>query len=111
MKGKLYWDAALLVVMILGGLGVFIFMQQHAPATEPQKQETAEQTATGCCGTATVEGEIPQATPGGCCGTAVDDTTQNEDVSQQTQPQDMSKTVSQTPQNEDANEGGCGCGG
>ena len=111
MKGKSYWDAALLIVMIFGGLGVFIFIQQHAPATEPQKQEAAEQTAPRGCGAATVEGEGPQATAGGCCGTAADDTTQSEDVSQQTQPQDMSKTVPQTPKDEDANEDGCGCGG
>ncbi len=95
MKRKLYLDIALLVV-ILGGVSAFVFMQQHTPATEAQTQEAAEQPAAGCCGAATDEGETPQATPGGCCGTVVSETTPSEDVSQQTQSQDVSKTVPQT---------------
>ena len=109
MKRKFYLDIAVLIV-ILGGFGVFVFMQQHTPATEAQTQEATEQPAAGCCGAATVEGETPKATPGGCCGTSADETAQSDDVSQQTQPQDVSNTVPQTPQSEVADEGGCGCG-
>ena len=108
MKRKFYLDIAVLIV-ILGGFGGFVFMQQHTPATEAQTQETAEQSVAGCCGAATVEGETPKSTPGGCCGTSADETAQSDDVSQQTQSQDVSKTVPQTPQGEVADEGGCGC--
>ena len=79
-------------------------------ASEAQTQEAAEQAVAGCCGAATVEGETPKATPGGCCGTSADETAQSEDVSQQTQSQDVSKTVPQTSQSEVADVGGCGCG-
>ena len=75
MKRKFYLDIAVLIV-ILGGFGVFVFMQQHTPATEAQTQEAAEQSAAGCCGAATVEGETPKSTPGGCCGTSADETAQ-----------------------------------
>ncbi len=110
MKRKFYLDIAVLMV-ILGGFSVFVFMQQHTPATEAQTQEAAEQSAAGCCGAATVEGETPKSTPGGCCGTSAAETVPSEDVSQQTQSQDVSKTVPQTPQSEDTEVvGGCGCG-
>ncbi len=110
MKRKFYLDIAVLIV-ILGGFGVFVFMQQHTPATEAQTQEAAEQSAAGCCSAATVEGETPKSTPGGCCGTVSDETAQSDDVSQQTQSQDVSKTGPQTPQSEDTEDvGGCGCG-
>ena len=81
MKRKFYLDIAVLIV-ILGGFGGFVFMQQHTPATEAQTQEAAEQMAAGCCGAATVEGETPKSTPGGCCGTSADEIAQSEDVSQ-----------------------------
>lgn len=113
MKRKLYLDIAVFIV-ILGGFGAFVFIQQQAPATETQTQEAAEQPAAGCCGAATVEGEIPQVTPSGCCGTPAPDTAQSDEVRQQVQPSGTPKTeetVSPTPQSEDADEGGCGCGG
>lgn len=93
MKRKLYLDVALLV-LIFGGLGVLVFLQQQAPATETQTQEAAEQqevveqSAPGCCGASMVEGETPKVAPGGCCGTA----------------------ASETPQSEDVDVVGCGCG-
>ncbi len=114
MKRKLYLDIALLVV-ILGGVGVFVFMQQHTPTTEAQTQEAVDVLpATGCCGASTVEGETPQATAGGCCGTAASDTAQSDNALQQVQTQETSETdetATPTPPNEDANEGGCGCSG
>ena len=47
MKRKFYLDMAVLIV-ILGGFGVFVFMQQHTPATEAQTQEAAEQSVSEC---------------------------------------------------------------
>lgn len=47
MKRKFYLDIAVLIV-ILGGFGVFVFMQQHTPATEAQTQEAAEQSVSEC---------------------------------------------------------------
>ena len=113
MKRKLYLDIAVFIV-ILGGFGAFVFMQQQAPATETQTQEAAEQPAAGCCGAATVEGETPQTTPGGCCGTTVPDTVQSDEVGQQVQPSgtpETDETSIQTPQSDEADEGGCSCGG
>lgn len=112
MKRKLYLDIAVFIV-ILGGFGAFIFMQQQAPATETQTQEAAEQPATGCCGASTVEGKTPQSTAGGCCGTGTADTAQSEEVEQQVQPSgtpETDETAAPTPQSEDADTGGCGCG-
>ncbi len=108
MKRKLYLDIALLVV-ILGGIGAFIFMQQHTSATEAQTQEAVDALATGCCGAAKVDGE----TAGGCCGTPAPETVQNEEVDQQVQPSGTPKIdeiTTPTPQSENADEGGCGCG-
>ena len=113
MKRKLYLDIAILIV-ILGGFGVFVFMQQHAPATEPETQDAVDAPAAGCCGASTVEGETPQATPGGCCGTPALETAQSDNALQQVKTQETSETgttAPQTQQSEDANEGGCGCGG
>lgn len=112
MKRKLYLDIAIFIA-ILGGFGAFFFLQQQAPATETQTQEAAEQPAAGCCGASTVEGETPQATPGGCCGTTTADAAQSEKVEQQVQPSGTPKTDEtspKTPQSEDADAGGCGCG-
>ena len=111
MKRKLYLDIALLVV-ILGGFGVFAFMQ-HAPATDTPIQEAVDAPAAGCCGAATVEGETPQATAGGCCGTPTPDTAQSDEVGQQVQPfgtPETAETSPKTPQSDDADTGGCGCG-
>ena len=47
MKRKLYLDIAVFIV-ILGGFGAFVFMQQHAPATEAQTQEAVDASAAGC---------------------------------------------------------------
>ena len=108
MKRKLYLDVALLV-LILGGFGVFIFMQQHIPATEAQTQEVVDTPATGCCGASAVEGE----TAGGCCGTSKSDASQSVDNSQQVQlleRPETDETSTQTPQSEDTDTGGCGCG-
>ena len=91
MKRKLYLDIALLVV-ILGGVGAFIFMQQHTSATEIQTQEAVDAPATGCCGASTVEGETSPETAGGCCGTAAPETVQNEEVDQQVQPSGTPET-------------------
>ncbi len=112
MKRKLYLDIALLVV-ILGGFGVFVFMQ-HAPATDTPTQEAVDAPATGCCGASTVEGETSPETAGGCCGTSKSDASQSVDNSQQVQPlgtPETDETSPKTPQSEDADEGGCGCGG
>ena len=112
MKRKLYLDIALLLV-ILGGVGVFVFMQQQAPATETQTQEAVDAPTTGCCGAATVEGETSPETAGGCCGTPAPETAQSDEVEQQVQPSGTPKTdetSSKTPQSDDADEGGCGCG-
>ena len=111
MKRKLYLDIALLVV-ILGGFGVFVSMQ-HAPATDIPTQEAADAPATGCCGDASkVEGDTSQVAAGGCCGTPASETVQSENALQQTQKtSEPDKTVSETPPNEEADEGGCGCGG
>lgn len=111
MKRKLYLDIALLV-LILGGFGAFIFMQ-HTPATEAQTQEAVDTPATGCCSAFTVEGETSPDTAGGCCGTATADAAQSDEVEQQVQPSSTPKTDEtsiQTPQSEDTDEGGCGCG-
>ena len=113
MKRKLYLDIAIFIV-ILGGFGAFVFMQQQAPATEAQTQEVVEAPATGCCGAATVEGETSPETAGGCCGTSKSDASQSVDNSQQVQPlgtPETDETASSTPPSEDADEGGCGCGG
>ena len=107
MKRKLYLDIALLVV-ILGGIGVFVFMQ-HAPATDTATQEAA----TGCCGASVIEGEAPQAASGGCCGTPAAETAQSDNVLQQVQTQETteaSKAAPQALQSGKANKGGCGCG-
>ena len=108
MKRKLYLDIALLV-LILGCIGVFVFMQ-HAPATDTSTQEAA----TGCCGGASVvEGEASQATAGGCCGTPAAETAQSDNVLQQVQTQETTETgkaAPQTPQSDKADTGGCGCG-
>ena len=108
MKRKLYLDIGLLV-LILGGIGVFVFMQ-HAPATDTPTQEAA----TGCCGGASkVEGDTSQANTGGCCGTPATETAQSDNVLQQVQTQETteaSKAAPQTPQSDKANKGGCGCG-
>ena len=111
MKRKLYLDIALLV-LILGGFGAFIFMQ-HTPATEAQTQEIVDASATGCCGASTVEGETSPETADGCCGIFKSDASQSVDNSQQVQPSGTPKTdetSTQTPQSEDADTGGCGCG-
>ncbi|RKU12983.1 hypothetical protein C6501_10080 [Candidatus Poribacteria bacterium] len=108
MKRKLYLDIAVFIV-ILGGFGAFIFMQQHAPATETQTQETVDAPAAGCCGAAKVEGE----TAGGCCGTPASETAQSDEVEQQVKPSGTpktDKTSPKTPQTDDADAGGCGCG-
>jgi hypothetical protein len=113
MKRKLYLDIAVFIV-ILGGFGAFIFMQQHTPATEAQTQEAVDASAAGCCGASTVEGETSPETAGGCCGTPAPETAQNDEVEQQVQPSgtpETDKTSPKTPQSEDADEGGCGCGG
>lgn len=107
MKRKLYLDIALLV-LILGGIGVFVFMQ-HAPATDTPTQEAA----TGCCGASAVEGEASQATSGGCCGTPAAEIVQSDNVLQQVQIKETTeanKAVPQTPQSDKADTGGCGCG-
>lgn len=112
MKRKLYLDIALLVV-ILGGVGAFVFMQQYAPTTEAQTQEAVEASTVGCCGAATVEGETSPETAGGCCGTSKSDASQSVDNSQQVQPTgtpETDETVSSTPPSEDMEKGGCGCG-
>ena len=112
MKWKLYLGIAVFIV-ILGGFGAFIFMQQHAPATEAQTQDAADASAAGCCGASTVEGETSSETAGGCCGTSKSDASQSVDNSQQVQPSGTPKTTEtsiQTPQSEDADTGGCGCG-
>jgi hypothetical protein len=113
MKRKLYLDIAIFIV-ILGGFGTFVFMQQQAPATETQTQEVVDAPAAGCCGAATVEGETSPETAGGCCGTSTSNTAQSIDTSQQVLPlgtPETDETASPTPQSEDADEGGCGCGG
>ena len=119
MKRKLYLDVSLFV-LILGGLGAFVFMQQHAPATETQTQSTAEQQevveqpAAGCCGAATVEGETSPETAGVCCGTATADASPSDEIEQQGQPSgtpETDETSTPTPPSEDADEGGCGCAG
>lgn len=113
MKRKLYLDIAVFIV-ILGGFGAFVLMQQHAPATETPTQEAAEQPAAGCCGAATVEGGTSPETAGGCCGTTTADAAQSDEIEQQVQPSGTPETdeiSTQTPQNENADEGGCGCGG
>ncbi len=113
MKRKLYFDIAVFIV-ILGSFGAFVLLQQHAPATETPTQEAAEQPAMGCCGAATVEGETSPETAGGCCGTGTADAAQSGEIEQQVQPSGTPKTYEtsiQTPQNEDADAGGCGCGG
>ena len=102
MKRKLYLDFAVFIV-ILGGFGAFIFMQQHAPATEVPTQEAVDAPVTGCCG----------ATAGGCCGTPAPETAQSDEFEQQVQPSGTPKTDQtspKTPQSEDADAGGCGCG-
>lgn len=112
MKRKLYWDLALLLV-ILGGFGVFILVQQQAPATEPPTQDVAKDSTVGCCGASTVEGEAPPATPGGCCGTSASDTAQSDAAAQQAQPLAVSEPRQTTPeasQSDAADTGGCGCG-
>ena len=112
MKRKLYLDIALLIV-ILGGVGAFIFMQQHTSTTEAQTQEAVDAPAAGCCGASTDEGETSPETAGGCCGTSKSDASLSADNSQQGQPLETPETdeiTTPTPQSEDANEGGCGCG-
>ena len=112
MKRKFYLDIAVFLV-ILGGFGVFVFMQQHTPATEAQTQEAVDVPAAGCCGTATVEGEAAPETVGGCCGTSTTETAQSDEVKQQVLPSGAPKTDNtspKTPQNEVADAGGCGCG-
>ena len=112
MKRKLYLDIIVFIV-ILGGFGAFVFMQQQAPATETQTLDAADASAAGCCGAATVEGETPEATAGGCYGTPTPDTAQNDEVEQQVQPSGTpktDKTSPKTPPSEEADEGGCGCG-
>lgn len=108
MKRKLYLDIALLV-LIFGGIGVFVFMQ-HAPATDTATQAAA----TGCCGGASaVEGEASQVTAGGCCGTPAAETAQSDNVLQQVQTQETtetSKAAAQILQSDKADTGGCGCG-
>ena len=107
MKRKLYLDIALLV-LIFGGIGVFVFMQ-HAPATDTATQAPA----TGCCGGASmVEGGTPQATTGGCCGTPAAETAQSDNALQQQTKEttEASKAAAQTPQSDKADTGGCGCG-
>ena len=115
MKRKLCLDIALLII-ILGGLGAFMFMQQQqAPATESQTSDVAEQPIErGCCGATTVEGATSQATAGGCCGTPASDTVRSGDTSQQVQPSvtpETNKTSPPTLQNDDTATSGCGCGG
>ena len=95
-----------------GGFGSFVFMQQ-APATETQTQEAVDASATGCCGTSKVEGETSTETADGCCGTPSPETIQNDEVEKQVQPSgtpETDETSPKTPQNESADEGGCGCG-
>jgi len=113
MKRKLYLDI-IVFIAILGGFGVLIFLQQQAPATETQTQNAVDAPATGCCGVSTVEGETSSETASGCCGTSKSDASQSVDNSQQVQPSgtpETNETDSLTPQNEDADIGGCGCGG
>lgn len=112
MKRKLYLDIVLLVV-ILGGVGAFVFMQQYATTTEAQTQDAVEAAAAGCCGASKVEGETSPETAGGCCGTPAPETAQNDEVEQQVQPSgtpETDKTSPKTPQTDDADIGGCGCG-
>lgn len=112
MKRKLFLDIAVFIV-ILGGFGAFIFMQQHTSATEIQTQEAVEASTAGCCGASTVEGESSPSTAGGCCGTSKSDASQSVDNSQQVQPTgtpETDETVSSTPPSEDMDKGGCGCG-
>ncbi len=115
MKRKLYLDI-IVFIAILGGFGVLIFLQQQAPATETQTQNAVDAPATGCCGASPVESETSAETAGGCCGTSKSDASQSVDNSQQVQPSasgtpETNETDSLTPQNEDADTGGCGCGG
>ena len=112
MKRKLYLDIAVCIV-ILGGFGAFIFMQQHTSATEAQTRGAVDAPAAGCCGAATVEGETSPETADGCCGTSKSDASQSVDNSQQVQPSGTSETdetVSSTPPSKDTDKGGCGCG-
>ena len=112
MKRKLYLDIAVFIVL-LSGFGAFVFLQQQAPATETETLEAVEQPAAGCCGASKVEGETSPATAGGCCGTGAADAVQSDKVEQQVQPLGTPETdeiSTQTPPNEDADAGGCGCG-
>ncbi len=107
MKRKLYLDIAVFIV-ILGGFGAFIFLQQHVPVTEAQTQEAVDAPATGCCG---AEGETLPETAGGCCGTPAPETAQSDEGEQQVRPSGTPKTAQtspKTPQSEDADAGGCG---
>jgi hypothetical protein len=113
MKRKLYLDI-IVFIAILGGFGVLFFLQQQAPATETQTQGAVDAPVAGCCGTSEVESETLQATTDGCCGTPTSETVQSDEVGQQVQPSGTPETNekdSTTPQSEDADEGGCGCGG
>ena len=113
MKRKLYLDITIFIA-ILGGFGVLFFIQQQAPATETQTQESVDVPVTGCCGAATVEGETSSDTAGGCCGTPTSETVQSDEVGQQVQSSGTPETNeidSPTPQSENSDKGGCGCGG
>lgn len=113
MKRKLYLDI-IVFIAILGGFGAFFFLQQPAPATETQTQDAVDTPATGCCGASEVEGENSPENAGGCCGTPEPETVQSDEVAQQVQPSgtpETNETDSPTPQSEDADEGGCSCGG
>ncbi len=113
MKRKLYLDIAVFIV-ILGGFGALVFMQQHTPTTEAQTQDAADASATGCCGASKVEGRTPSETASGCCGKPNPETTQSDNVSKQEQPLDIPETdeaAPTTPPSEDSGKGGCGCGG
>jgi len=113
MKRKLYLDI-IVFIAILGGFGVLFFLQHQAPATETQTQDAVDAPATGCCGASTVEGVTSSETAGGCCGTSKSDASQSVDNSQQVLPSgtpETNETDSPTPQSEDADEGGCSCGG
>ncbi len=102
-----------LPLVIIGGFGAFILVQQQAPATEHQVQDVAKESTAGCCGASTVEGETSPATPGGCCGTSAPETAQSGDAAQQTQPPvvpETRQTVPEAPQSDATDTGGCGCG-
>jgi len=109
MTRKLYWDLALLTI-ILGGLSFFVFIQQRAPATEAP----AVQQPSVCCGAAVGAGETLRPGAGAGCGVSASAAVKSDAFSPRVLPSGMpgpNKIVPETSQSEDAAAGGCGCGG